>query len=154
MSAQNIQQHLAHLFSTSYNTTEWFVSFKQAVAGLTHEQATQQMAGQSIFGIVAHLTYWNGRYLNKMKGLQQSSPMIKDNEQTFLQQNNKTWAELLQQAEQVFEGWTEHLGKLSEKDAEHFGAIANTAMHNAYHIGQIVTLRKLQGSWDAGQEVK
>lgn len=149
-----MQQHLSHLFSTSYNTTEWFVSFKQAVKGLTHQQATQQMAGQSIFGIVAHLTYWNERYLNKMKGLPQSSPMIKENEQTFLQHSDKTWEQLLQKAEEVFEGWIKHLESLTEKDAEHFGPIANTAMHNAYHIGQIVTLRKLQGSWNSEDGVK
>ena len=31
--------------------------------------------------------------------------------------------------------------------------LAHQNIHNAYHIGQIVLLRKLQGSWDSSQGV-
>jgi hypothetical protein len=32
--------------------------------------------------------------------------------------------------------------------------IANICTHNAYHIGQIVYVRKLQGSWNPDKGVK
>jgi hypothetical protein len=32
--------------------------------------------------------------------------------------------------------------------------IAHVGTHNAYHIGQIVFVRKEQGSWDPGKGVK
>lgn len=32
--------------------------------------------------------------------------------------------------------------------------ISHIATHNAYHIGQIVFVRKLQGSWDPEKGVK
>jgi hypothetical protein len=32
--------------------------------------------------------------------------------------------------------------------------IANIATHNAYHIGEIVMVRKEQGVWDASKGVK
>ena len=152
----NSAEILKSIFNTSYNKTEWFVAFKQAVKGLTQEQATQKISSdtQSIFEIVAHLTYWNERYLKKMKGVQQSSPMVTDNELTFTQSGITDWNQLLEKAETVFEAWSKHLEELNEKDSEHYTAIANTSMHNAYHIGQIVTLRKLQGNWNAAEGVK
>jgi len=152
----SIPAHLSHQFRTSYNTSEWFVSFGQAVKGLTHEQATQKIHkdSQTIFEIVAHITYWNERYLKKMRGEAQSSPMESNNELTFTESGFKSWNELLQKAEEVFSDWVKHLESLTEKDAEHFTAISNTSMHNAYHIGQIVLLRKLQGSWKKDEGVK
>lgn len=146
--------YLSHLFATTYNNAEWFVSFQKAVKGLTAEQAVEKINGENIFGIVAHLTYWNGRLLKKIKGIAQSDPMQIDNKQTFTDHEFKTWEELLSKAEEVFSGWSKHLETLSEKDKEHFTFIANTCTHNAYHIGQIVTLRKLQGSWNKEEGVK
>jgi len=32
-------------------------------------------------------------------------------------------------------------------------ALAHTAIHTAYHIGQIVTIRKANGDWDPAQGV-
>jgi hypothetical protein len=32
--------------------------------------------------------------------------------------------------------------------------IAHIGTHNAYHVGQIVLVRKLQGSWDPNKGVK
>ena len=155
MSSQLIAQ-LRNLFGTTYNKAEWFVPFTKAVAGLTHEQAIQKnnTGTQSIFEIVAHITYWNERYLKKMRGEIQNSPMQENNELTFTQSGFTDWSELLKKADEVFAGWAKHLETLSEKDAEHFSFIANTSMHNAYHIGQIVTLRKLQGSWKSEEGVK
>jgi uncharacterized damage-inducible protein DinB len=152
----NTAEILKSIFNTSYNKTEWFVAFNQAVKGLTQQQATQKISSgtQSIFEIVAHLTYWNERYLKKMRGEQQSSPMLTDNELTFTQSGITDWNQLLQKAETVFEAWGKHLEGLSEKDTEHYTAIANTSMHNAYHIGQIVTLRKLQSNWNVSEGVK
>lgn len=148
--------NLANLFRSTYDTSEWFVCFRAAVKGLSHEQAKQKLTaqGDSVFGIVAHLTYWNERYLKKMKGEPQSGEMITDNEKTFLENGNEEWSALLQKAEKVFEGWVQHLRTLTPLDTEHDAAIGNTALHNAYHIGQIVMLRKLQGSWNKDEGVK
>ncbi|HTL81315.1 MAG TPA: DinB family protein [Bacteroidia bacterium] len=143
-------------FHATYDHTEWFVSFQQAVKGLTHDQAIDKINDEtpSIFAIVAHLTYWNDRYLKKMKGEAQDAPMISDNDLTFSTSGYKNWEELLAKAETVFPGWCEHLAKLSENDAEHFSAIANTTAHNAYHIGQIVMIRKISGNWNSADGVK
>jgi uncharacterized damage-inducible protein DinB len=151
-----MNEFLHHLFRTSYDTTEWFVAFQKAVNGLSQEQAKQKLTseGDSIYGIVAHLVYWNERYLKKMNGQSQNAPMIENNELTFQTPNDLTWQQLLRKAEEVSSGWNKKLSTLSEKDNEHYNAIGNTAMHNAYHIGQIVMLRKLQESWNKEEGVK
>ena len=38
--------------------------------------------------------------------------------------------------------------------AEKASLIAHVGAHNAYHIGQIIYVRKLQGVWDPGKGVK
>jgi uncharacterized damage-inducible protein DinB len=41
-----------------------------------------------------------------------------------------------------------------QKLAENASTIAHVGTHNAYHIGQIVFVRKEQGSWDPSKGVK
>ena len=38
--------------------------------------------------------------------------------------------------------------------AKHAGTLANISTHNAYHTGQILYVRKLQGSWNPANGVK
>jgi hypothetical protein len=38
--------------------------------------------------------------------------------------------------------------------AEWAPTVANISTHNAYHIGEIVMVRKEQGAWDASKGVK
>ena len=41
-----------------------------------------------------------------------------------------------------------------EKLKKNASTIAHVGAHNAYHIGEIVFVRKEQGSWDASKGVK
>jgi hypothetical protein len=41
-----------------------------------------------------------------------------------------------------------------EQIASWSSTIANISTHNAYHTGQILYIRKLQGSWDPEEGVK
>jgi hypothetical protein len=38
-------------------------------------------------------------------------------------------------------------------DSPWWSPLAQQNIHNAYHIGQIVLLRKLQGAWDSSKGV-
>ena len=40
------------------------------------------------------------------------------------------------------------------KLAKNASLVAHVGAHNAYHIGEIVMVRKEQGSWDASKGVK
>jgi uncharacterized damage-inducible protein DinB len=50
--------------------------------------------------------------------------------------------------------WEQAVAAASDaKVAENASMIAHVGTHNAYHIGQIVYIRKEQGSWNPAQGV-
>jgi uncharacterized damage-inducible protein DinB len=79
-------------------------------------------------------------------------PFIGDNHQSFIIPDNATFAELRDRLIAVLLQWQELLteSKLEQEvngfpePARWWEIISNAAMHNAYHIGQIVYIRKLQ----------
>jgi hypothetical protein len=69
--------------------------------------------------------------------------------------DSKQWTDTVKQLDQVMTD----LEKLVEsaddqKLAMWAPTIANICTHNAYHVGQIVYVRKLQGSWNPEKGVK
>ncbi len=150
-----LQIFLQKQFLTTYNQTEWFVSLNDALKNLTAEQSTQKPAKDlpSIFEIVTHLIYWNERHIKNITS-QPFDTTLTDNEQSFIKTTIRDWEELHKKADVVFAEWQKELGgdKFSNpKWAEIAGHIIT---HNAYHIGQIVLIRKLQNSWNATDGVK
>jgi hypothetical protein len=137
----------------THNQKNWFVSEKEAVGGLTAEQASwsdgkNHSAGQ----LLEHLNFWNSVNLAGLK--KQPAPKIPDNNETF-NFDSKRWEtaqkdfdRIMTEIEQYVESADDAtLGKIAPN-------IARIAQHNAYHIGEIVTSRKKQGSWDPEQGVK
>ncbi|HWO75286.1 MAG TPA: DinB family protein [Bacillus sp. (in: firmicutes)] len=154
---------LAAQFAACTNQPNWFVPFEQAVRGLNAEQAVWNdvQGANSIWSIVYHLTFWNERYLSRFTG-NPPADQVENNDITFqisdvdvteenwtaavksLMSNLLKWQDVILQADNtkldspVIEG----------KEGDWWETIANIAIHNAYHIGQIVDIRKRQGSWE------
>jgi hypothetical protein len=147
---------LLHELDTTHNQADWFVPISVAVDGLTAEQASWQppSGGHSAGQLTYHLLFWNRRNLVKFKGETQEK-FGGDNEETFVKFDSKQWNDTVRQLDQVMT----NLEKLVETADEQKLAlwaptIANICTHNAYHVGQIVYLRKLQGSWNPDKGVK
>jgi hypothetical protein len=141
---------------TTHNQAQWFVPISVAVDGLTAEQASwQPPAGSHSAGqLTYHLLFWNRRSLVKLQG-GTNEKFGGDNEQTFEKFDAKQWSDTVKQLDQVMTD----LEKLVEsaddqKLAQLAPTIGNICTHNAYHIGQIVYVRKLQGSWNPEKGVK
>jgi len=141
---------------TTHNQAEWFVPISVAVDGLTAEQASWQppAGGHSAGQLTYHLLFWNRRSLVKFQG-GTNDKFGGDNEQTFEKFDAKQWSDTVKQLDQVMTD----LEKLVEsaddqKLAQLAPTIGNICTHNAYHIGQIVYVRKLQGSWNPEKGVK
>jgi uncharacterized damage-inducible protein DinB len=140
---------LAELRSTHTNA-EWFVPANTAVKGLTAEQAnwTDGKGNHSVGQLAYHLVYWNKRNLEKLKG--EKSPQFSgNNDETFTKFDSKSWNETVQQLDDVMkelEKWVETADEAKLKDAAQ--SFTHISTHNAYHIGQIIYVRKEQGSWD------
>jgi len=72
-----------------------------------------------------------------------------NNDETFDQFDTKRWNETVQQLDDVMkelEKWVETADEAKLKDSAQ--VLTHISTHNAYHIGQIIYVRKEQGSWD------
>lgn len=141
---------------STHNKKDWFVDANTAVAGLTPEQANWRdgSGNHSVGQLAYHLVFWNQEELAKFKG----EPAVKysgKNDDTFNNFDAKQWANVVEQLDQVMTDWEKAIDAADDKKIEAWASgISHIATHNAYHIGQIVFVRKLQGSWDPEKGVK
>jgi uncharacterized damage-inducible protein DinB len=141
---------------TTHNQNDWFVGINTAVAGLTSEQAnwTDGHGNHSVGQLAYHILYWDQRNLAKFKG-ETPAKYSGNNDETFTQFDSKNWADTVRQLDEVMTEWEKAVETADEKKLEQFApVIARIGTHNAYHVGQIVFVRKEQGSWDASKGVK
>ncbi len=161
------KEFLIDQFTSNYDTDGWFVALKNTFKNLSAEDAAWKPDGvdNSIWGIVRHLNFYNERYLKRFKGEQVEKSEM-ENSETFAGVSNATdeaWQAEIERFDRVMSGWRSAFEaadeekfrqKYSEENqttwAEIIG-LMNT--HHAHHGGQIVILRKLQGSWDASKGV-
>src|SRR6266542_4733112 len=101
-----------------------------------------------------HLIFWNSEELAKFKG----EPLPKyggNNDETFNSFNSKNWPATVKQLDQVLINWEKAVEAADEtKLKDWYSIIAHIGAHNAYHIGQIIYVRKEQGSWNPEKGVK
>jgi uncharacterized damage-inducible protein DinB len=141
---------------TTHNQKDWFVPANTAVEGLTPEQASWQdgKGNHSIGQLANHLVFWNQEELAKFKG-EPPAKFSGNNDETFNNFDSKKWAATVQQLDEVLTAWEKAVEAADDKKLESwYSTIAHLGTHNAYHVGQIVYIRKLQGSWDPEKGVK
>jgi uncharacterized damage-inducible protein DinB len=141
---------------TTHNENDWFVSPSKAVEGLTAEQAswTDGKGNHSIGQLTYHMVYWNSRNLERFKG-QTLAKSSGNNDETFDKFDAKTWAETVRQLDQVMAEIEKFVETADDATLAKFAsAVAHIGTHNAYHSGQIIYIRRLQGSWDPNKGVK
>jgi hypothetical protein len=141
---------------TTHNNKDWFVDGNTAIAGLTPEQAswTDSKGNHSVGQLAYHLVFWNRRELMKFKG-ETPEKFSGNNDETFTNFDAKKWAETQQQFDQVMKDIEATVEGMDDKAlAASASEIAHIGTHNAYHIGEIVFVRKEQGSWDPAKGVK
>jgi hypothetical protein len=144
-----------------YDDTEWdwYPPLTQALKGLAAEQADwrpQGDAANTIWENVQHLIFYKERLLKRLTGEEAEYPpgLINDDTFTVTVKGERAWQETLSRLETVHNGIKEQIKSLREEDFERpipktpIGLwITNLALHDAYHTGQIMMVRKLQGSW-------
>ncbi|MEO6590234.1 MAG: DinB family protein [Pyrinomonadaceae bacterium] len=161
------KEFLIDQFTSNYDTDGWFVALKNTFKGLSAADAAWKPEGvdNSIWGIIRHLNFYNERYLKRFR----NEPVEEfefENSETFAGAetvSEEAWASEIERFERVMDGWRtafeaaaeERFGQsFSEEKQETLAEIIGLMnMHHAHHGGQIVILRKLQGSWDASKGV-
>lgn len=132
----------------THNQKNWFVSGKEAVAGLTQEQAAwSDGKNHSVGQLVQHLIFWNSFNLASFKG--EHPPQPGNNDNTF-KYDPQQWEATRKQFDDVMDEWEHVVEKADEATlAKNASLIAHISEHNAYHIGEIIAVRKAHGMWDA-----
>jgi uncharacterized damage-inducible protein DinB len=156
----SVKQTLLEQFNTCFETNDWFVALKNAIAGVAAEQAAWKAEGSdnSIWELLSHINYYNFAYLERFQG-RDFEYDVPDNDATFRQYATEAdWRAEVERFEQILSGWRSSIesaddAKFDETAPPHnkakwSGIIANINTHTAHHGGQIVLLRKLQGSWN------
>jgi len=146
---------LSELRST-HNSEEWFVPANVAVKGLTPEQAAwkDDKGNHSVGQLAYHLVFWNRQSLARLKG-ETPEKFSGNNDDTFNGFDSKNWNETVQQLDQVLtdlEKWVQTVDEAKlEQSAQ---TLTHISTHNAYHIGEMILVRKEQGVWDPKNGVK
>jgi uncharacterized damage-inducible protein DinB len=140
---------------------DWFASMDQALHGVIAAEAAWTNSGisNSIWQIVNHLIFWNEDVIHRIKGTE-NPHKTEDNEETFGNpgdpEDEMGWAHTMQRLNEVMNKLKTAIADLDdEKLKDPYAAnrdsierlLSHIMMHDTYHLGQIVLLRKLQSSW-------
>jgi len=108
----------------------------------------------SVGQLAYHIWYWDSRELAEFKG-EKPAPFDGNNNETFDKFTAAQWDDLVKKLNQVLTDWDTAVAAADDATlAKNASMIAHVGAHNAYHIGQILYVRKLQGVWDPAKGVK
>lgn len=148
----------------SHDKAEWFVPVNTAIAGLRPDQArwipvnsvgrAEPNANHSVGMLTYHLWFWNARALAKLK--KEKIPQAPgNNDETFNDFNADTWAQTVKNLDEIMKSLEHLVAQASDAEITMWApTLRDIAEHNAYHTGQILYVRKLQGSWNPSDGVK
>lgn len=152
----SLRSVLLEQLKDTHNQKDWFVPINVALEGLTAEQAmwSDGSGNHSVGQLAYHLLFWNERQVLKFKG-QKVPDFNGNNDETFNSFTKESWAETVKKLDAVMKELETLVQNADEAKLKEWApTIANISVHNAYHTGQIIFVRKLQGSWNPEKGVK
>jgi uncharacterized damage-inducible protein DinB len=158
----NRMQLLLHGWECTYDKEDWYPPLRDALSGLTAKEASFRPAGEAantIWENVSHLLYYKERLLHRLSGTEFSND-ADTNDDTFTPSggadDEEAWQADLLRMENVHRQIREKLASLTDEAFDQplpttpTGlSVMSIILHDAFHTGQIVQIRKLQGSWPA-----
>jgi uncharacterized damage-inducible protein DinB len=147
---------LLEQLKTTHNQEDWFVPANIAVQGVTADQASWRdgRENHSIGQLASHLVFWNRQSLAKFNG-EAPEKFSGNNNETFETFDAKNWAQVVKDLDDVLTAWEKAVESADDAKLEKWAStIAHIGTHNAYHTGQIIYIRKQQGSWNPENGVK
>jgi len=152
-----LRKELDHTFDQE----SWYPPLQPALEGLTAAQASWRPAGEAantIWETVNHMLYYKERLLKRLQG-KELEHVISTNDGTYevsSPDDEAAWAATVKRAEAIHRELQDVLATLNDDAFDRPSpqpllgeAVLNIIMHDAYHTGQIIQIRKLQGSWVA-----
>lgn len=151
---------LLQQWASCLDEEDWFPPLEKVLENITLEQATWKPAEgamNSIWELVCHLLFYKKRLLMRFLGETANEPQAENNESTFRipTETVQNWKETKQEYFDVHRELEKILAKSEDEDLYRqipgerslVLELKSLAMHDAYHIGQIVFISKMQGAW-------
>jgi uncharacterized damage-inducible protein DinB len=128
-------------------------SVERILGGLSRETASQSVPGLpfTLYGLLWHLEFTQNLLLARISGEETSAESAPELWPKGVPSEDE-WEDLISRLRAgVYEAseFASDPGQLSEEDRSLLEVLA---MHNAYHWGQVVVLRRLLGDWPADAE--
>ncbi|NEU59987.1 DinB family protein [Paenibacillus sp. ALJ109b] len=146
---------LLNVLDSTFDKESWYAPFKHAIEGLTAEQANWKPSGKAtktIWENVNHLIYYKERLATNLEGREWTNNL--DGDETFSLTNQPNddmeWKKVVERAENAQHNLRKVLSTISDEKLDQNsleGKLLDIMLHDAYHTGQIIQLRKMQGSW-------
>ncbi|MFY0543651.1 DinB family protein [Brevibacillus sp. H7] len=158
----NRMELLLHELELTFDKEGWFPPLKDALKGLTAAQASWRPPGEAantIWETVNHMLFYKERLLQVIQGIDPIHT-ANSNDDTFAVDHTvddeEAWQATINRAERIQRELHNLLSAMSDADFDRLFSQTslglstfNIIMHDAFHTGQIVQTRKLQGSWPA-----
>ncbi|OZB92390.1 DinB family protein [Paenibacillus sp. XY044] len=162
-----------------WDTETWFLPIESALKGLNSADASWQPpgGGNTIWQTVNHLNYYNALLVRQLNDTNPGKKTYNHKitygdigeppsskwkaifaENTFGDTgdpaDSEKWEATVAETRQICEDLRKSLAQMndSQLEEEHVGVLSRQILHNVYHIGQIVFIRKQQGSWPKERE--
>lgn len=147
---------LLRMLDTTFDQESWYAPLKPAIEGLTAEQACWRPDGKAtktIWEHVNHLTYYKERLTAQLEGREWTQTL--DGSDTFYLteqiNDDKEWGAVVERVElahgRLREALSKTTGEMLDENSSLEEKLLDIMLHDAYHTGQIMQLRKMQGSW-------
>ena len=100
------------------------------------------------------MLFWTRRDLQSLRG-ETPAKFNGNNDQTFTNFDPKQWGDTVRQLDQTLTDIEKLVTSASDEQFQKWApTVGAISAHNAYHIGEIVMVRKEQGAWDPSKGVK
>src|SRR6478609_44574 len=145
----DVRTLLLQQWASCLDKEDWFPPLEKVLENITLEQA--------IWELVCHLLFYEKRILLRFLGETANEPKAENNDATYRlpTETFQNWKETKQEYFSVHRELEKILAKSELEDLYRpipddnplVLELKSLAMHDAYHIGQIVFLSKMQGAW-------
>ena len=146
---------LLYALDSTFDKESWYAPLKNAIEGITAEQANWRPTGEAtktIWENVNHLIYYKERLVANMEGRNWTQNLDGDETFNLTEQLNeeKAWKKVVERAENAHHSLRQLLTLISVEELNRNsldGKLMDILLHDTYHTGQIIQIRKMQGSW-------
>ncbi|PFH89321.1 DinB family protein [Bacillus sp. AFS088145] len=151
----NRKELFLNVLDKTYDKESWFAPLKDAIEGITAEQAGWRPSGEatkSIWENVNHLLYYKERIVANLEGREWTKNL--DGDQTFFftepSNDGNEWKKVVERLENTSFSLRQLLSNMTDEELMRNTfevKLMDLLLHDAYHTGQIIQIRKMQGSW-------